>query len=102
MRIAKVVDGVVPEGDTWHQRLLKQVSLEIADTRPACLSPETVEVLRPLLGFRHFLRHAYAVRLDRAKVLARAGKVASAEPAVSRDIRAFLAFVERLWTVGSG
>ncbi len=102
LRIAKVVDGVVPDGDTWHQRLLKQASLEVADTRPPCLSRKTVEVLRPLLAFRHFLRHAYAVQLDRATLLNRAREVASAEPAVRMDIRTFVAFLEGLLKVGSG
>lgn len=63
-RVTRVLEGDLPEGPDWHQTLLNDMALEIESVRPAVLSPETLVGLRPLLAFRHFLRHSYAVALD--------------------------------------
>ena len=64
LRIARQLEGSTPEGPEWHQALLHASGLEIPGVRPALLSRESVELLRRLLGFRHFFRHGYAVPLD--------------------------------------
>ncbi len=63
-RIARTLEGGLPQGADWHQALLHSMTLNIDSVRPAVLSPATVGLLRRLLAFRHFFRHAYAVGWD--------------------------------------
>jgi hypothetical protein len=60
--------GTLPGGSNWHLELLEVATLEIPKVRPAIVDAEHLDGLRELLKFRHFLRHAYAVELDRAKL----------------------------------
>jgi hypothetical protein len=51
-------------GRDWHVALLENMSLDIEGVRPRVLSDESVRLLRQLLAFTHFFRHAYAVSLE--------------------------------------
>ncbi len=44
--------------------------LDITSLRPAVLPEKARSVLGELLGFRHVFRHAYELKLDKAKTLA--------------------------------
>jgi hypothetical protein len=55
--IARECDGQMPSADTWHKELLNQVSAP-ANTRPAVLTSQLVEVLSEFLAFRHLFRGA--------------------------------------------
>jgi hypothetical protein len=68
VRVARQLEGAIPEGADWHQALLHAAGLDIDGVRPALLSRQSVESLRRLLGFRHFFRHGYAVPLDPAQL----------------------------------
>jgi hypothetical protein len=68
-RIAKVFD-TEPAGPNWHRSLLETMAMEVPGIRPRVLGQETLPALRDLLAFRHFFRHAYAVPLDAARLLA--------------------------------
>ena len=57
MRVARQIEGSLPEGPDWHQALLHSAGLDLPGMRPAIFSRATVDALRHLLGFRHFLRH---------------------------------------------
>jgi hypothetical protein len=63
-RVARTMEGSIPTGRDWHVALLESMSLDIEGVRPRVLSPESLRLLRGLLAFRHFFRHAYAVRLQ--------------------------------------
>lgn len=65
-RVARTIEGDVPEGRSWHQALLEASALELEGIRPALVSPASLPGLRRLLGFRHFFRHAYAAPLEGA------------------------------------
>ncbi len=67
-RVARTLDGGLPEGADWHQALLDTMALHIAGLRPAVLSAESVAHARVLLAFRHFFRHAYAATWDAARL----------------------------------
>jgi hypothetical protein len=69
-RIARVLGEGIPEGRDWLQDLLRAVSLEVEAVRPAVLSPPSTALLQPLLAFRHFFRHGYAVSLDGVRLAA--------------------------------
>jgi hypothetical protein len=67
-RVARTLDGGLPEGADWHQALLDTMALHIAGLRPAVLSAESVAHARVLLAFRHFFRHAYAATWEAARL----------------------------------
>ena len=67
-RVARAIEGSLPTGPDWHQELVESMALDIPEVRPAILSQETLPLLRRLLAFRHFFRHAYAVPLDPAQL----------------------------------
>jgi hypothetical protein len=63
-RVARSLEGSLPAGRDWHVALLENMSLDIEGVRPRILSDESLRLLRRLLAFRHFFRHAYAVSLE--------------------------------------
>ncbi|MCC6624196.1 MAG: hypothetical protein IT385_23295 [Deltaproteobacteria bacterium] len=87
------VFGTLPSGPDWHAELLSGAAFEIPEVRPAIVPTAHVDRLRELLRFRHFLRHAYAVELDAAKLRILADDVTAVHADVSRSIAAFEAFL---------
>ena len=71
-RIATELDGEVPSGRDWHAQLLARMSQAVEKVRPCVLAPETADLLRPYLRFRHLFRHSYGTELrwDRCRELA--------------------------------
>jgi hypothetical protein len=69
-RIARNVEGSLPTGADWHVALLESMRLELPNVRPAVISLATFHLLRKLLAFRHFFRHAYAISWDGEKLRA--------------------------------
>lgn len=61
-RLAATLEGSEPSGPDSHARLLALSALEVPGVRPAWFTQEQVDVLRELLGFRHFFRHGYGAR----------------------------------------
>jgi hypothetical protein len=92
-RVARQLDGDVPEGARWHRELITQLAVEVPGVRPAVLSAAVVGPLAELLSFRHFFRHAYGVVLDGALLGARLATLLSVAPEVSRSFDGFDAFL---------
>ncbi len=92
-RVARQLEGSLPEGADWHQALLDSMALEIEGVRPRVLSPETQSGLRRLLAFRHFFRHAYAVVLDEKRLADLRDQAIAVRPALNRDLDALDAFL---------
>ena len=57
--IASELDG---EAD-WHVQLLGRMTSEIESVRPAVLSSDLADALRPYLRFRHLFRNIYGIQL---------------------------------------
>jgi len=89
-RIAREVDGGSPSGADWHRTLLERMAREVRGLRPAILSERSVLVLRRLLGFRHFFRHAYAVDLDLSQLERHASALLQDHGSVVGDLERFL------------
>ena len=51
-------------GENWHRAVLSDAARPLPGIRPAVVAPESERDWGELLGFRHFLRHAYAANLD--------------------------------------
>jgi hypothetical protein len=95
-RICQTLEGSQPVGADSHQALLHNMTRALDDMRPAVLHAETAKQLQPLLRFRHFVRHAYAVAWDPKRideVLAAAQRV---WPRVRADMDEFLAFLDEV------
>lgn len=61
--IASELDGELPAGAYWHTQLLGRMTSEIESVRPAVLSPDLADALRPYLRFRHLFRNIYGTQL---------------------------------------
>lgn len=61
--IARHVDETTPQGATWHRDLLSQMRYSSTHRDPV-ISNALAEELSEYLGFRHFFRHAYPMRLS--------------------------------------
>lgn len=95
-RVARTVEGSLPEGPDWHQALLDAMVLEIESVRPRVLGEETARLLRRLLAFRHFLRHAYAVSLDRQRLERLRDDVLTLAPRLAVELDELDVFLQRL------
>jgi uncharacterized protein YutE (UPF0331/DUF86 family) len=62
--IAIRIDNTPPSGVKWHQTLLQQMVVVKDDIRPAVISTSNREVLDNYRGFRHVVRHTYAIEFD--------------------------------------
>jgi hypothetical protein len=71
--IGSDVEQSRPSGAAWHRDLLEQMTLSIADVRPAVVQAETQAALLEYLEFRHVVRHMYTfdLRVERVMELGR-------------------------------
>jgi hypothetical protein len=88
-RVARALDDDVSIGPEWHQALLEAMALDVEGVRPAVLRLETLAMLRRLLAFRHFFRHAYAVALDAVQLERLRDTAVNARPRVRDDFARF-------------
>src|SRR3990172_3549779 len=51
--IAVEIDGGALGGDAWHSELLRQMTLDLAETRPPVIQKETIAQLDEYRKFRH-------------------------------------------------
>ena len=86
-RVARTIDGGLPEGADWHQALLESMTLDIESVRPAVLCADSVARLRPLLAFRHFFRHAYAATWDAGRLAALRDDALAARAPLRADLQ---------------
>ena len=88
--IAKEIDKKTPSGDSWHIQLLKQMSLEIPDIRPAVISQKSYEKLNEFRGFRHVARSLYAYDLDPQRVIELSDKLSKCYDSFKADVQNFI------------
>jgi hypothetical protein len=88
-RIARTFEGLPGAGPRWHRELLSAMANDIPGVRIAVLSGETSRLLHDLLGFRHFIRHAYGADLDAERLGRVADRLAAVHPLLSADLDRF-------------
>jgi hypothetical protein len=93
-RICRALEGSLPAGPDAHQALLLDMALELPGIRPAVLREGTVLALRPLLRFRHFVRHTYAITWDARRMTENVELAHRAWPEVRADVESFLRFLD--------
>lgn len=87
--IATTIDGGLPEGPSWHRRLLESMECEIPTVRPAVLSAATAGALDEYLRFRHLFRNLYGFELDWARIEPLLSAIQAVHQGLERDIEAF-------------
>jgi len=95
--VASELNGAPPAGFDWHRRLLERMGIAW-QSRPALLSPATVESLREYLAFRHVVRNIYGFELDRERIEYLVGRYPQVWRQVEADIQRFMAWLEALAT----
>lgn len=91
--IANQLDGGPPKGENWHRELLRQMTAELTEVRPAIITPETERGLDEYRRFRHVVRNVYAEHLEPERV----GKLVRELPELWERIKSELThFVEFL------
>lgn len=92
--IADNVDGETPEGENWHQALLKQMATEISHVRPAVISEAVRQRLDEYRGFRHVVRNVYTFQFDPTRMAKLVEEAPGLFAQVRRELLAFADFLE--------
>jgi hypothetical protein len=101
-RVARSIEGSLPVGRDWRVALLENMSLDIEGIRPRVISDESLRLLRGLLAFRHFFRHAYAVSLEGPRLEALRADMLALRAPLERDLDALDAHLARVASESAG
>ena len=93
--MAAGVDGVMPEGENWHQVLLQQMAAETPRVRPAVISEPICKRLDEYRGFRHVVRNVYTFTFDPSKVKKLVDELPGMFSQVRAELLAFADFLEQ-------
>ncbi len=88
--IARFIDYVEPTGESWHQKLLEQMTLTIPDVRSQVISESTQLSLDEFRRFRHVVRSIYAYKLELEPVLELAYKAPTLYKNLDREVKHFI------------
>ena len=91
--VAKQIDRSLPSGANSHRELLDQMGLEIPATRPALLSPKTVEWVNEYRAFRHVVIHRYGFELYPDRVADLVQQLPTCNAALSQEVQTFCQFL---------
>lgn len=94
--IAVDLDGSLPEGRDWHQRLLRQMRVDVPQIRPAILREETLKLMNEFCRFRHVVRNVYTFELIPERTQSLAGLLPTGFGMVSEDLERFCQFLSRV------
>lgn len=92
--IAGTIDGHVPQGSSWHQLLLEQMSHEVPTVRPPVISEATRVKLDNYRGFRHLVRNIYSFRFDPVKMKMLVEEAPEVFSRAQEELLAFARFLE--------
>jgi hypothetical protein len=62
--IVKEIDLEFPEGEEWHKKILRQVTVSLPDLRPPVIEKKLFHRLEEYLKFRHLVRNIYGFQLN--------------------------------------
>ncbi len=89
-RVADEFENRIEERKNWHIRLLRRMTEDIPEIRPALFSIETLPLLDELRGFRHCFRHAYSYEVDPEKLGIVLRKAVELRKKYKADVESFL------------
>jgi len=94
--IAATFENAVDDRTRYHLQLLRILSVEIPQVRPAVISETSFLLLDKLRAFRHFIRHGYNYILDQDELSLLQKKLNASFPALINDLNVFSDFVKQL------
>lgn len=92
--IVTTIDETQLQGAKWHQTLLAQMLVEIPNLRPAVLSEDSRRILNNYRGFRHVVRHTYALQFDAEQLQPLVEKLPEVFTQVRSELLTFATFLE--------
>lgn len=95
-RIAANFGNHIDDSAQWRTLLLKRMSLEIPDIRPAVISQNTYLMLDELRRFRHMFRNAYVLKFDPDRLRLVVRDALRLELLYADDIMSFQTFLDSL------
>lgn len=93
--IATEVDQSKPQGENWHQELLRQMATDVALVRPPVISRDLRDTLDVYRGFRHVVRNVYTFRLSPVRMAPLIEALRQVFGNVRMEMDEFLSFLER-------
>ena len=100
--IALELDGGALGGEGWHTELLRQMSFDLPDVRPAVILTDTAARLDEYRKFRHRIRNIYATNLDPDRMAPLVIGLSILWPAIRQELAAFAAFLADLAGTDAG
>lgn len=88
-RVAVTLDGHLPQGDRWHQKLLGQMGESGGQDRPPLVGGQLLLELDEYRRFGHRVRHIYGYGLDPHRVRDLAGNVPPVFNRVQEAVESF-------------
>jgi len=95
-RIAKELNGGIPEGDDWHRQLIRDMTLDIKGVRPPVISEELEKMLIEYLRFRHVFRNIYGFSLEWRFMEGLVERLPVTLNTLKKDIEGFSVFLENV------
>lgn len=90
--VATYFENHIADTSRWHSLLLRRMSQEIPEIRPALISQETYNILDSLRGFRHFFRHAYNAAIEYNQLKSNLDKALNLSPVFLLIVSIFIVF----------
>lgn len=90
VRIARELNGGVPQAAQWHQQLIDDMRLDIPEVRPAVIDSALAGTLGEYLRFRHVFRNVYGSILEADRMHPLERRMPATLASFRQQIRAFL------------
>jgi hypothetical protein len=95
-KIATTVDGNLPTGKNWHQKLIQQMLTDNPDFRPSVISESLLSELDELRRFHHVVRSLYAFELDQNRIVDLIQKLDILWEPLKQELRDFAELLEAI------
>ena len=94
--VANELDESIPQGASWHQEMVKQMTIKIKNVRPALISKEIEEKLDEYRGFRHIVRNVYTYNFSSEKIGRLVDELDDVNNQLVEEIKIFIDFLEEV------
>lgn len=87
--IANDIDGYMPSGDQWQQKLFQQMSVPLPNKRDRVIRPDTLSFLLELKTFKVSVRGGFGDDLDSPPIIAMAMRLPDCYESLKQDCLSF-------------
>ncbi len=94
--VANEIDESIPQGASWQQEMVKQMTIKIKKVRPALISKEIEEKLDEYRGFRHIVRNVYTYNFSSEKIARLVDELDDLNNQFVEEIKIFIDFLEEV------